>query len=572
MALATGTDDIEWPAGLEPGVFESVLGDVDPLSMVRSLRRAGRHLAVRPHVSVPALVRFGARTGTAALDVLARATTGRLEEPVLIEKGDTRFKDPTWSRNPGFRLLLESYLAWGRLIEELVDRAGLDESTETTARFAGRLLADATAPTNLLLTNPAALKRAFETGGTSVVHGLRNLATDLTQNGGWPRQVDTSPFELGVNIAASPGKVVFRNELIEVLQYEATTPEVYEIPLVVFPPWINRYYIADLAPDKSLVEWAVKHGHTTFAVSYRNPDTTTRDLTFDDYVRLGPLTAIDVARSVAGCDVANVISICLGGTLTTIALAYLEAVGDHLVNSSTLLNSALDYSNSGVLADVFANGDAVDAMCRRMEKKGFLDAEEMTRTFSLLRANDLVFRYVVDGWLLGQDPPAFDLLAWNADGTRMPGRTHSYFLRKMYGENALAEGTLTVLEEPLALSSIRPEHYVVAAIDDHIVPWQSSYRTTQLIKAPTRFVLTSAGHIAGIVNPPNPKARHWVNDGDTPTDPAAWKASATQHADSWWQDWANWIGEHAGDLRPPRELGTTTHPPLADAPGEYVRS
>jgi polyhydroxyalkanoate synthase len=498
--------------------------------------------------------------------------TGRLQEPVATQPGDLRFRDPAWAQNPAFRMILESYLAGTRLAEQLVDSAGLDERTEPRARFATGLVADAAAPTNLLLTNPVALKRAFETGGASVLRGARNLVADLRENGGWPRQVDTSAFELGVNIAASPGKVVFRNELIEVLQYDARTPEVHEIPLLVCPPWINRYYIADLAPGKSLVEWAVRHGHTTFAISYRNPDLSMRDLTFDDYVRLGPLTAIDVVRSIAGCDVANVVSICLGGTLTTISLAYLEAVGDHLVNSSTLLNSAVDYADSGVLADVFANEGTVDAMCRRMEDTGFLEAKEMTRTFSLLRANDLVFRYVVDGWLMGQDPPAFDLLAWNDDGTRMPGRTHGHFLRKMYGENALAEGTLSVLEERLVLSAISPDHYVVAAVDDHIVPWQSSYRTTQLVKAPTRFVLTSAGHIAGIVNPPNPKARLWVNDGDTPKDPAAWLASATEHQASWWEDWAQWIGERGGDLRPPRTPGSAEHPPLADAPGEYVRS
>jgi polyhydroxyalkanoate synthase len=571
MAITVGRDASS-ATELELGIFETILGEVDPMSLVRSLGATGRHLVVRPQTTVPALTRFGAGLGLAAVDVVTRTLTGRLEEPVPTERGDLRFRDPTWARNPVFRMILEAYLAAVRLSDELVAGAGLDDSTEPRAQFAARLVTDALAPTNALVTNPAALKRAFETGGASALRGARNLVTDVRENGGWPRQVDTSGFELGVNLAASPGKVVFRNELIEVLQYEACTPEVHEIPLLVCPPWINRYYIADLAPGKSLVEWAVRHGHSTFAISYRNPDASMRDLTFDDFVRLGPLTAIDVVRSIAGCDVTNIVSICLGGTLTTISLAYLEAVGDHLVNSSTLLNSAVDYADCGVLADVFANESTVDAMSRRMVDTGYLEAKEMTRTFSLLRANDLVFRYVVDGWLMGEDPPAFDLLAWNDDSTRMPGRTHAHFLRKMYGENAFAEGTLSVLEETLALSSITADHYVVAAIEDHIVPWQSSYRTTQLVKAPTRFVLTSAGHIAGIVNPPNPKARLWVNDGDTPTDPAAWLSSATQHPASWWEDWRQWLGEHAGELREPRAPGSAEHPPLADAPGEYVRS
>jgi polyhydroxyalkanoate synthase len=571
MAIKVGSDASS-ATELELGIFESILGEVDPMSLARSLGVTGRHLAMRPQVAVPAMARFGAGLGLAAVDVMTRTLTGRLEEPVTTEPGDLRFRDPTWAGNPVFRMILEAYLAGVRLADELVAGAGLDESTEPKAQFAARLVADAAAPTNVLVTNPAALKRAFETGGASVLRGGRNLVADLRDNGGWPRQVDRSPFELGVNLAASPGKVVFRNELIEVLQYDASTPEVHEIPLLVCPPWINRYYIADLAPGKSLVEWAVRHGHSTFAISYRNPDKSMSHLTFDDFVRLGPLTAIDVVRSIAGCDVTNIVSICLGGTLTTISLAYLEAVGDHLVNSSTLLNSAVDYSDCGILSDVFANASTVDAMSRRMIDTGYLEAKEMTRTFSLLRANDLVFRYVVDGWLMGQDPPAFDLLAWNDDSTRMPGKTHAHFLRKMYGENALAEGNLNVLEETLALSSITADHYVVAAVEDHIVPWTSSYRTTQLVKAPTRFVLSSAGHIAGIVNPPNPKARLWVNDGDTPTDPAAWLSSATELPASWWEDWQVWIGDHAGDLRPPREPGSAQYPPLADAPGEYVRS
>jgi len=267
----------------------------------------------------------------------------------------------------------------------------------------------------------------------------------------------------------------------------------------------------------------------------------------------------------------NTLAICLGGTLNTMMLAYLDAVGDHLVNVTTLLNSATDYADSGLLSDVFTDPATIDVMCRRMEDTGVLDAKDMTRTFNLLRANDLLFRYVVDGWLLGQPPPAFDLLAWNDDGTRMPGKAHSYFARKMYIENALANDQMEALGERLIMSNIRNETYIVAAVEDHIVPWRSSYRSTQLFKGPIRFVLTSSGHIAGIVNPPSPKARLWTND-ELPADPDRWLSGATQQAESWWVDWARWMETRAGERREPPAMGNAAYPVITNAPGTYVRS
>ncbi|GMU77959.1 MAG: polyhydroxyalkanoate synthase [Acidimicrobiia bacterium] len=568
---ATEIDDHDLAIEDELGIAEAMVERADPLAAMRSLARALERSLLRPRIALPAFARFSSRATLAGIDVISRTLTGRLSEPVEVEKGDRRFVDPAWSQNPLLRMLLETYLASVRFLDDLVVRAELEPLGARKAEFAANLLGNAVAPTNALLTNPTAMKRAFDTGGASVLRGMRNFLTDFAENDGWPRQVDRSPFELGVNMAATPGKVVFRNELIEVLQYAPQTDDVHEIPLVVCPPWINRYYIADLAPGKSLVEWAVRHGHTTFAISYRNPDGSDRDTTFDDYMRLGPLAAIDVVRSITGADVVNTLAICLGATMNTMALAYLEAIGDQRVHSSTLLNAAIDYADSGLLADVFADPGTINAMCRRMEGPGFLEAKDMTRTFNLLRANDLIFRYVVDNWLLGEPPPAFDLLAWNEDGTRMPGRAHSYFVRKMYVENALANGAMKAMGEPLVLSDITPEHYIVAAVEDHIVPWKNSYRTTQLVKSPLRFVMTSAGHIAGIVNPPGPKARLWTND-QLPADPDAWRAGATEHAESWWEDWARWIGERAGDRGPAPSVGNAEYPVIADAPGSYVRS
>jgi polyhydroxyalkanoate synthase len=369
----------------------------------------------------------------------------------------------------------------------------------------------------------------------------------------------------------TPGKVVYRNELIEVLQYEPQTAEVHERPLLVCPPWINRYYIADLAPGKSLIEWAVQHGHTVFALSYRNPDESMRHLTFDDYLRLGPLSAIDVARAVGESETVNTLAICLGGTMNAMALAYLDACDDDLVNSSTYLNCAIDYEDAGALAAVFADVESIEGLARRMEKTGYLEGKDMAHTFDLLRANDLVFRYVVNGWLLGEKPPAFDLLAWNADSTNMPGQAHAHFTRKMYVENALARDEYVAMGERLMVSEIGTDSYIVAAIEDHIVPWPVSYRTTQLFKGSVRFVLTSSGHIAGIVSPPSPKVRLWTND-ELPADPQRWLRDAEQHHDTWWTDWAKWIAERAGPMRDPPPMGNASYPVLGDAPGTYVRS
>jgi polyhydroxyalkanoate synthase len=371
-------------------------------------------------------------------------------------------------------------------------------------------------------------------------------------------------------MAATPGKVVFRNELIELIQYSPQTDDVYETPLVFLPPWINKYYIADLAPGKSLVEWAVQHGHTVFALSFRNPDESLRDLSFDDYLRLGPLTAVDVARSIAGTEVVNTISICLGGTMTMMMLAYQDACGDHVVNSATLLNSAIDYSDAGALAAVFSDQQAINELVRRMEKTGYVDGKDVARAFDLLRANDLVFRYVVDNWLLGEDPPAFDLLAWNADSANVPGKAHAHFLREMYEENSLTRDEFVLLGERLMVSEIKTDVYIVAATDDYIVPWQTSYKTTQLLKGPIRFVLTSAGHIAGIVNPPHPKVRLWTHN-ELPPDPDHWRARAVEHRDTWWSDWAEWIATRSGERVAPPSIGNQGYPVLEDAPGSYVR-
>jgi polyhydroxyalkanoate synthase len=334
------------------------------------------------------------------------------------------------------------------------------------------------------------------------------------------------------------------------------------------PPWINKYYIMDLAPGRSFIEWAVDHGHTVFSISYRNPDESMRDVTLDDYLINGPLSALDVIQSITGAEQVNVVGLCLGGSMTAMLLAYLAATGDDRVRSMTLLNTLIDFSEPGDLG-AFTDPPTIRRLEKKMHKRGFLDGKEMATTFDLLRANDLIWNYVGANWLMGEDPPAFDILAWNSDSTRMPAAMHSFYLRSCYLKNELARGEMELAGMPLQLSDLTQDTYIVAAINDHITPWRSSYATTQLLKGEVRFVLSSSGHIAGIVNPPGPKGRYWTNK-ELPAQAVTWFAAATEHQGTWWEDWAEWIGERAGERRPPPELGNDDYPALGDAPGRFV--
>ena len=553
------------------GVAEAFSNTYDPVGLLGSL---GRALAgqVRHPLGLPLrLGRHALGLSEAATASALRALGLEAEGPAQVATKDRRFAEPAWSKNAAFYALLQAYLLTRNLLIDLVEDSGVEGHALAKARFAANLLSDALSPTNYLATNPAALRRAAETGGLSLVRGLRNAFDDLVHNDGWPNQVDATPFELGRNMGASPGQVVFRNDLIEVLQYQPTTSHTHEIPLLIGPPWINKYYIVDLAPGKSLIEWAVNHGLTVFCISYRNPDASMRDFGFDDYLLNGPRSAINVALEITGAETVNTLSVCLGGTLNTGLLAYLNATGDHgLVNSSTTLNCLVDHAGAGTLSEVFTDEATVAGLEQKMEKSGYLEAKDMARTFDLLRANELIFNYVVSNWLLGEQPPAFDLLAWNNDSTRMPAKMHSFFLRQCWMENALANDRMELAGERLIVSEIDTPSYIVAAAEDHIVPWRCSYRTTQLLKGDCRFVLSSAGHIAGIVNPPDPKARLWTNDA-LPQDPDEWRAGATEHQDTWWNDWIGWILARSGELRSaPSQLGSDRHPTLGPAPGTYV--
>jgi polyhydroxyalkanoate synthase len=550
------------------GPEAGLVASLDPVLLARALAEVGVGLTRHPVGSALAGLRFAAGLAAAGAVATARAFGADTSPPLSAPARDRRFADPAWGDNPLFFGLQQGYLLAAKLARELVAAAELGPRWRGKAELATTLLIDAMAPTNFLATNPAALKRAFDTGGRSAARGLGNFLDDLVSNGGKPRQVDATPFTLGENLAATSGKVVFRNSLMELLQYAPTTRTTYETPILCSPPWINKYYVMDLAPDRSFIQWAVDHGHTVFAISYRNPDQTMRGVRLDDYLLQGPVTALDVVREITGAPQANVVGLCLGGTLTTMLIAYLDAVGDQRVRSATLLNTLVDFSAPGVLG-TFTDAETVARLEAKMARHGYLEGREMATTFDLLRANDLIWNYVVSNWLLGEDPPAFDILAWNADSTRMPAAMHAFYLRTCYLENQLAGGELELAGARLDLDAVTQDLYLVGAVNDHITPWKSSYSTTQLVKGSTRFVLSSSGHIAGIVNPPSPKARHWTND-DTPPSPDVWLAGASEHQGSWWEDWARWAKAHGGQRRKPPPMGGAEHPPIADAPGSYV--
>jgi polyhydroxyalkanoate synthase len=462
-----------------------------------------------------------------------------------------------------------AYLAGCDFARTVVTESGLDQKQVEKAKLGLELMLGAASPSNFLPTNPTALKRAFDTAGVSLLRGARNFTLDLLQNKGMPRQVDSSPFTVGGNLAATPSKVVYRNELMELLQYEPQTPEVHANPLLCSPPWINKYYIMDLAPQRSFIEWAVQHGRTVFAISYRNPTAEMAGTTMDDYLISGPRQALDVITEITGAPKIDIVGLCLGGALTAITAAYLTQTGDDRVGNLTLLNTMLDYTEPGQLG-VFTDEESVRRTEQAMAKAGgVLPGKSMAGTFDLLRANDLIFNYVVSNWLLGQNPPAFDILAWNNDSTVMPAAMHTFYLRNFYVRNLLAKGELEIAGQTIDLSAVKSNAYVVSAQNDHIVLWQSAYKTTGLFSGNTRFVLSNGGHIAGIVNPPGPKA-WFLSSPENPPSATEWMKNAERTAKSWWVDWAEWSREHAGPMVAPPRMGSPEHPVLGDGPGKYV--
>jgi polyhydroxyalkanoate synthase len=482
---------------------------------------------------------------------LWQSTTQRLmggpPEPVIEpSSGDRRFKDNAWTENAVFDYIKQSYLLTARWMQATVKQVdGLDDKTSKKIDFYTRQFVDAIAPSNFVLTNPEVLRATIETGGENLVKGLDNLLKDLERGKGrlMIKMTDLDKFKVGVNIAVTPGKVIYQNDLIQLIQYEPGTEKVKRRPLLIIPPWINKFYILDLRPENSFIRWAAEQGHTVFVVSWVNPDETLAQKTFEDYMLEGLLAALDAIEQATGEREANVIGYCLGGTLLAATLAYMKAKGDDRITSATYFVALVDFKEAGELS-VFIDEEQLHYLEERMREHGYLEGSDMATTFNMLRANDLIWSFVVNNYLLGKEPFPFDLLYWNSDSTRMPAA--------------------------IDVSTITTPSFLLSTREDHIAPWKSTYAATQLYRGPVKFVLAASGHIAGVVNPPGKsKYGHWENAKNPPT-PDEWLATAKQYPDSWWPAWEKWIAKYAGGEVPARKPGDGKLKPLENAPGSYV--
>jgi polyhydroxyalkanoate synthase len=503
---------------------------------------------------------------------------GQEASPVIApDSRDRRFKDEAWQESAVFDFLKQSYLLTAQWLQHSVnDVSGMDPKVARKIDFYTRQFVDAMCPSNFLMTNPEVIKATIDSNGENLVKGLENLLEDLERGKGQLRisMTDFDAFALGKNLAMTKGKVVYQNELIQLIQYEATTKQVNKTPLLVMPAWINKFYILDLQQENSLVKWLVEQGHTVFVISWVNPDEKLSGKTFDHYMAEGPLAALDAIAEITGEEEASVMAYCLGGTLLSITLSWLKAKGhSHRVKSATYLTTMVDFSEAGELS-VFIDEEQIKMMEQRMSQQGYLEGSEMAMTFNMLRANDLIWSFVVNNYLLGKDPFPFDLLYWNADSTRMPATMHSFYLRNMYQQNLLIKpGALTIGGVPIDLRTVDTPSYILSAREDHIAPWKSTYAATQIYSGDIRFVLAASGHIAGVINPPaKQKYCHWVShDHDFPKQPDQWIKGAEERPGSWWTDWDKWQQTFAGGKVPARKIGGGSLKPIEDAPGSYVK-
>ena len=496
------------------------------------------------------------------------------DEPAAVRERDRRFMDPAWTKGLIFDVIKQSYLVSADWLHRLVrDVEGLAPDDRRKVEFYTRQFISAVAPSNFVLTNPVVLRKTRETGGRNLIEGLQHLLDDLERGKGRVQISMTDPeaFEVGKNVATTPGKVVYQNDLIQLIQYAPSTAEVYKRPLLIVPPWINKFYVLDLQPKNSLIKWCVDQGLTVFVISWVNPRKELADKDFEDYMLDGPLAALDAIEQATGEREANVLGFCIGGILISTTLAWLAAKGDHRVKAATFLASLFDFKEVGEVC-VFIDEHQVARIKSHVAEKGYLEGHHMADMFNLMRENDLIWSFVVNNYLMGREPPPFDLLYWNADSTRLPATMLVSYLRNMYRQNLLMKpGGLILGGTPIDLRTVRAPTYFLATRDDHIAPWRSCYPGTQAFKGPKRFVLGASGHIAGIVNPPAAsKYGYWTN-AKLPQDPDAWLTGAEQHAGSWWPDWIAWLSRRSGKKVPARQPGDGKLTPLEDAPGSYVK-
>jgi polyhydroxyalkanoate synthase len=491
----------------------------------------------------------------------------------VSEKGDRRFKDPAWSERLMFDMLRQSYLLTSQYTMKLVGSGDLDQKQQHKVDFFTRQMVDAMSPANFAVTNPEVLKATIDSKGVNLVKGMKNLVRDLVEGKGQLKisMVDKSKFEVGKNIASTPGKVVYQNEMMQLVQYTPTTDKVYRRPLVIYPPWINKFYILDLSPKNSFIQWAVSKGYTVFVVSWINPDEKLSQKTFEDYMNEGIFAALDAIEAATGEREVNAIGYCIGGTLLSCALSQMAITGDTRIHSATFFTAQVDFSEAGDLM-VFIDEDQLDSLDRKMDKKGYLDASDMAMTFNMLRSNDLIWSFVVNNYLLGRSPAAFDLLYWNNDSTRMPVVMHRYYLREMYLKNKLVEpGGITLNGIPVYLSEIKIPVFLQSSKDDHIAPYHSVYKASHHYSGPVTFMLAGSGHIAGVINSPEMNKYYYYTNPETPGDVEKWIESAEYHEGSWWPYWHQWLYRKSGAKVPARIPGDGALDVIEDAPGSYVK-
>lgn len=550
-------------------------GAADLSDAVATLGRVAEHWYADPDRSL----QMQARLGNSFLTLFASMTRRLAGEPAAPaatpDPHDTRFSDPEWSSNRYFDFVKQAYLIlaeWGTWLVEHADT--VDPAVRARAEFYMRQIVDAAAPSNFVVTSPVLLRTTLDRSAANLERGAQMLAEDLEAGGGGLkiRQSDPTSFAVGGNLAVTPGKVVHQNAVMQLIQYAPATPRVMRRPLLIVPPWINKYYVLDLTPETSFVRWCVEHGVTVFVISWVNPDQRHAGKDFADYMREGPLEALDVIADITGEDEVAAAGYCVGGTLLAFTLAFMAATGDRRIAAATLLAAQVDFTHAGDLKVFAATEAQVAAIEREMAVHGYLDAARMALAFNLLRPNQLIWPYVVDNYLRGEPPFAFDLLYWNADSTRVPAANHSYYLRNFYLHNNLAKGTLTAGDVAIDVSKIAIPLYSVAARDDHIAPAKSVYLGSSMFGGPVRLVVSGAGHIAGVVNPPQAhKYRYFTGAPPRGDDLDAWLARATAHEGSWWPDWMAWLKGQDGDEVPARVPGGGRHPPIEDAPGSYVK-
>ena len=548
---------------------------IDPQTVATTVQEFVRQATVNPFDLVR---RQSALSSDLAL-LWQRTATNLLSntpaEPVIApSKQDKRFKSDAWTKYAAFNYVKQSYLLLSRYIESSVGAVkGVDPKLQHKAQFYTRQFVSALAPSNFPMTNPAVLEETVKTRGENLISGLRNLVEDLERGGGKlaPKMADLDAFKFGENIANTPGKIVFQNDLMQLIQYAPATETVHRRPMLIVPPWINKFYILDLKPQNSFIKWCVDQGHTVFVISWINPGAELAAKNFSDYMLEGPVAAVNAIEKATGEADVNAVGYCIGGTLLASTLAWMAATGDKRIVSATFFTTLLDFSEVGDIS-VFIDHTQLEQIDKVMKQRGFLEGRSMSEAFNLLRENDLIWFFFVNNYLLGRDPPAFDLLYWNSDATRMPAAMQSYYLQNMYQRNVLKDpGGITLADVPIDLRRIDVPAYFLSAREDHIAPWPSTYAGTRLVSGPIRFVLGASGHIAGVINPPAAKKYGYWTSETLPDTPTAWLEGAKYHEGSWWNDWSAWIADFGDGKVPARQPGGGGLPAIEDAPGSYVK-